>query len=400
MNTSRVLSPICALLLALVAGCQGDAERSQRANDSTSRVSRGGALIIRQEAQAAIGLMIAPVQQRDVPQVMPATGWLAAPPRGEVVIKAPTTGFIVPTADADNSLGRSVAKGERLAEIEVFLSPQEQAQLVTAKEDAEKERQQAHDTLMLNEDQLRRAEAAAPAAVAGIRLVELREIVAHARAAEEAARKKLPFLPEGAYDELHLKTVPIESPLSGRLIEIRVVPRQFVVAADPLWTIADWSRLWVRVPVFVTDLPRVKQDKPANMTVPGQNNVREVQPVHAPQFTEPGKQTVELVYEFENSPGELRPGQAVSVSLPTGARQMEIVIPRSAVLWDGMGNSWVYVRTADDAFRRQKIETGQLLGEQVTVHRGLKLSDEIVSTAAEALYGEEFKDQIQLEEKD
>jgi cobalt-zinc-cadmium efflux system membrane fusion protein len=400
MYTSRLVSPLCAVLLALLAGCREDADRIPPAKVADSPVSHRGMLTIRPEAQAAIGLAMAQAQQREVAQTLPGTGWLAVRPRGEVVIKAPTTGFIVPKIDAEHLLGRPVAKNEQLAEIEVFLSPQEQAQLVSMKEDAEKELQQAHDTLTLNEEQLERAEAATTAAVPATRLLELREIVGHARAAEEAARKKLPFLPEGAYDELHMKTVPVESPLAGRLIETHLVPRQLVVAGDPLWTIADWSRLWVRVPVFLADLPRVDQDKPANVTTPGKKKGREAQPIHAPQPAEPGKQSVELVYEIENKSGDLRPGEAVSVSLPTGAEELATVIPQSAVLWDGMGNSWVYVRAAADAFRRQRVETGELLGNQVVVRRGLNRGEVVVTSGAEALYGEEFKGQIQVEDND
>ena len=70
------------------------------------------------------------------------------------------------------------------------------------------------------------------------------------------------------------------------------------------------------------------------------------------------------------------------------------------VLWDGMSNSWVYLRASDHSFRRRKIEAGQALGDHVVVLRGLKEGEQVVSTGAEALYSEEFKDQLPAEDKD
>src|SRR5262249_37064376 len=149
----------------------------------------------------------------------------------------------------------------------------------------------------LNEEQLRRAEQASPSAVPGTRLIELRQTIAHARAAEEAARKQLPFLPEGAYDEVHLKTGPVESPIAGRLIETHLAPRQLVAVGDPLWTVADWSRLWVRVPVFVADVARIVHDAAASVTTAGAKDALSGKPVPTPQMNAAGKQTVELIYE-------------------------------------------------------------------------------------------------------
>jgi len=369
--------------------------------NAAAEAAINGALRISEDAQTAIGLTIAPVEEREVRGAIPTTGWLAARPASEVVIKAPTTGFIVPRVGVDYSLGRPVAEDERLADLKVFLSPQEQAQLVAAKEDADIQIHQSQATLTLNEEQLKRAEEAGPTAVAGTRLLALREIVAHSRAAEQEAREKLPFLPEEPYgEELRLKTVAVDAPFNGRLVNIYFAPRQLVVEGDPLWTIVDWSRLWIRVPVYAADLSRISQDDPVDVVVPGGNDVHQAQPVHVPQATDPGKQTVELVYEIENDAGSLRPGQSISVSVPSGAQAQEIVIRRTAILWDGMGNSWVYIRSSPTSFRRQKVEMGQILGDNVVVSRGLHEGDTVVTGGAEALYGEEFKGQIQLEEEE
>ena len=88
------------------------------------------------------------------------------------------------------------------------------------------------------------------------------------------------------------------------------------------------------------------------------------------------------------------------MELPTGNTAKQVVVPKSAVLWDGMDNAWVYLEEEDNLFRRQRIRVGPTTGEAVVVEHGLSEGESIVTVGAEALYGEEFKGQIQVLEDD
>ncbi len=398
---------LVAGLTLLLAGCIERQGENRREEDKEVVPSATGQLRLAEAAQTAIGLATEPASRREVRGAIVTTGWLAARPSSEAEVKAPVTGFVVPRDAASALPGHAVTQDDLLANLHVFLSPQEQAQLVATKEDADIVIQQAQASLKLAEEHLRRLEDTSSGVVSGSRLMELRELVARSRAAEEEAREKLPFLPAEPYAKnMQLKAVPLEAPLSGRLIGVHFAPRQLVVQGDPLWTIADWSRLWLRVPVYAADVPRIVQTDSVHVIVPGSKVALAATPAGIPQSTEPGKQTVELIYELDNAAGKLRPGQAVTVSLPTGARSEEIVIPPTAILWDGMGNSWVYVRTSSTTFRRCKVEVSRELKaegqgpEAVVVTRGLEAGVEVVAVGAEALYGEEFKWQIQGEDED
>jgi cobalt-zinc-cadmium efflux system membrane fusion protein len=386
-------------LLAMFSGCRDSDEAQREADVTHPTVSLD--LHVTTAGQAAIGLATAKAEAMSTPQVIPATGWLAARPPGEIVVKAPSTGFVLVNSDRPLSVGSLVKKDERLGTVQVFLAPHEQAQVVAEKADADTLIEQSQATAQAAEEQLKRIETSATGAVAGTRVAELKETIARARAAERHAREKLPFMPQEPYLKgVQLSEVPVAAPLAGRLVNIQFAPKQFVVQGDPLVTIADWSRLWLQVPVFAADVGRIPREKPATVTLPGGKQAYEAQPVNAPQAFEPGKQTVVLLYEIKNAADELRPGEAVSVSLPTDKQAAELVVPNAAVLWDGMGNSWVYVRTSDTTFRRRKVELGQVLGANAVVRRGLKNGDDVVTTGAEALYGEEFKDQIHAGDND
>jgi multidrug efflux pump subunit AcrA (membrane-fusion protein) len=196
------------------------------------------------------------------------------------------------------------------------------------------------------------------------------------------------------YDGLALvKPVPLDAPIAGSVLSVHVAPDQFVIQGDPLWTIADWSTLWVRIPVFEADLPEVSRGETALVAVPGTLARTPAAPVKALYTTRPRSRAVELLYEVQNADLALRSGQAVSIELPLGAAAEQVVVPRSAVLYDA-GNAWVYLRTGRDDFRRQRIETGRLLASDIVVTRGLAGGEDVVSVGAESIYGEEFKGSV------
>ena len=51
-----------------------------------------------------------------------------------------------------------------------------------------------------------------------------------------------------------LGPVPLEAPFDGVLRKVLAAPGEAVTAGTPLYELADLSRLWIRVPVYVGDL--------------------------------------------------------------------------------------------------------------------------------------------------
>jgi cobalt-zinc-cadmium efflux system membrane fusion protein len=381
---------VCIAVAAALAGC----DRETRPGAAAEEVTPAGAGFVRvsEEMQAQLGLEIGAAARREVANVLATTGWLEAVPEREVTIRSPVAGFV--TEGPGKSLprlGEIVDKGERLVALQVFLTPPEIAQLVINKEDADIAIEQSRVSMKLAQEQLERV-AAAKDAVPGTRLAELKEIYERSKVAYNESRDKLPFLLQEPYDGIALvKPVAVNAPIAGSLLGVHVAPNQFVVQGDPLWTIADWSVLWIRVPVFETDLPNVSPDELAQVAVPGTLQRAPASRVKLLLPTKPRSRLVEILYEVRNTDLALRAGQAVTIELPTGTSADQVVIPRSAVLWDGLGNTWVYVRADAGSFRRQRIETERLLGDDFVVTRGLAEREAIVVTGAESLYGQEFK---------
>ena len=383
----RVL--IGGIFLAACVGCMGEKEGERSGPPPPESAS--GAVKLSEKAQQQLGLECQRPVKRDVQAVLSLTGWLELPPGKEIVVKSPLTGYLAAKEGQPAwKLGNRVEQQQELQRVMAFLTPTELAQIVTAKEDTDIAIEQSLVSMKLAEEQLAKVSAARDA-VLGTRLNDLKEIFGRSKAAYEQSKEKLRFLPhEPKEGDLLMRPVTVESPLSGRILTVHVTEPQFVFQGDPLWTIADWSALWVRVPVFETDLPRVLTTDAAGVRIPGSSAVA-ASPLGAPQPTKPGLRTVDLLFAVPNDAETLRPGQSVVVDVPAGASEERLLIARSAVLWDGNGGAWVYVRASEDSFRRQRVELGQTVGEDVVIARGLDDDDEVVTTAAQSLYGEEFK---------
>lgn len=384
------------MLLAACVGCMGEKEGERAA--PTPSESSSGAVKLSEKAQQQLGLACQRPAKRDVQAVLSLTGWLELPPGKEIVVKSPLTGYLATKeGQAVWKLGNRVEQHQALQRVMAFLTPTELAQIAGAKEETDIAIEQSLVSMKLAEEQLAKATAARDAVI-GTRLNDLKEIFGRSKAAYEQSKEKLRFLPQEPKDgDLLMRPVTVESPLSGRIITVHVTEPQFVFQGDPLWTVADWSALWVRVPVFETDLPRVLTTTAAGVRIPGSSAVA-ASPLDTPQPTKPGLRTVDLLYSVPNNSETLRPGQSVVVDLPSGASEERLLIARSAVLWDGNGGVWVYVRASEDSFRRQRVELGQTVGDEVVIARGLDDDDEVVTTAAQSLYGEEFKGAIPVDD--
>ena len=389
----------CLAMFVCLAGCS----RKSKPDivEEATEPSASGVVRISRELQEQLGLDLREAGRREVLSTLPATGWLQTPPGKEAIVKAPVAGFVSETAGRDlPRLGQTVDKGERLVALQVFLTPQEISQLVSNKEDVDIVIEQSRVSMKLAQEQLERL-AAAKDAVLGTRLADLREIYERSKAAYQESRDKLPFLLQEPYEGLALvKPVELNAPLGGNVLNVHVAANEFVIQGDPLWTIADWSTLWIRVPVFESDLPAVSRNDVAQVAVPGTLQRLPARPVKVLQATKPLSRTVDLLYEMSNADLALRVGQALTIELPTGEPVEQVVIPRSAVLWDGLGTAWVYVRFNGESFRRQKIETGRLLADEIVVTRGLAGGEEVVAVGAESLYGQEFKGMIPKDDDD
>lgn len=349
-----------------------------------------------------MGIATASAESVIVSASLSQIGWLEVPPGGQTTLRAPIAGFVVASQNqALPALGQEVIADSELAQINVFLTPQEVSQLVTAKEDNDVQIDQAVTTMQLSQEQLDNVKQAGEA-VTGVRLNELKQSLAHAKSAFNEAKDKLPFLIREPYENgLLVSPVKIVVPRAGRILQIHALSGQFVQVGEPMWSVADWTRMWLRVPLPASRLGKIKLGQP--ITYYDGSTIRMLEPVDFPIEIKPQTRTIDVIYEVDNSNWKLRAGESLTVNLPFAEaddlRESSLQIPISAILYNEFGQASCYVAVEEpEGFKRVAIELGPNVDGRVVVTRGLNENERIVIVGAELLAAEASKGDLVVDD--
>jgi hypothetical protein len=103
---------------------------------------------------------------------------------------------------------------------------------------------------------------------------------------------------------------------------------------------------------------------------------------------------------FYTAPAEsgVLPGMNVLALLPTGKAVAGVTVPASAIVW-WQDRAWVYRRAGPDTFTREEITTELPAEGGAYVVKNIPPGREIVTSGAQLLLSEEFRAQIQVEDK-
>lgn len=86
---------------------------------------------------------------------------------------------------------------------------------------------------------------------------------------------------------------------------------------------------------------------------------------------------------------DLAQGERVIATIPTGAPQSGVLVPRSALVM-GEGDSWAYLKTGDNTYVRSRIDTSRAENDGYFVNGGFSPGQEVVTTGAGQLYAREM----------
>lgn len=172
----------------------------------------------------------------------------------------------------------------------------------------------------------------------------------------------------------------IDSPVSGYVTERNALPGLTVQPDTHLYTIANFSTVWVQVQIFQNDLGRIRKGDPASLTVdsyPGRTFDGHLDFVY-PQV-DMNTRTANVRIVCPNPDLLLKPGMFVSVGLkiPMGR---QLVIPASGVLESGT-RQIVFVDRGDGYLEPRDVQLGARVGDNFIVLKGLKVGEHIVTSA-------------------
>jgi multidrug efflux pump subunit AcrA (membrane-fusion protein) len=369
----------------------------------------------------ALGIVTEPVRIMPVDHVLRLTGIVTSPFGYDANITAPLAGVVkLPPEGKLPEPGRAVNEGDVLFLIEPVLGPTEAAQFSVLRLTVESEKAKAAEAERVAKLDYERIEA--------LRAMQLRSQQdseqAHvkwlsAEADLKSANAKLLALSQALR--------PVKCPRAGTLLSVTVTPGQTVAAAAPLAQVADLSRLWVRVAVPESDLPRINARQPVvvDLRPTGTGGARlnrylyDAVPIALVPQVDPIRHTADLYYELTPASREQRirhaaamiatsawsaavapastlfaRDQMLTIPVPLDERKPECVVPASAIIFDAYGSAWIYVVLKTDAsthtYERRRVEVGSAVAGGVVVRPPCKEGERVVSVGAGALFSREF----------
>jgi RND family efflux transporter MFP subunit len=204
-----------------------------------------------------------------------------------------------------------------------------------------------------------------------------RELYDQATAKLEAARAQV------HETQVQLDYTSIKAPFTGMIVTRFIKFAQHVQSSTPLFRISAFDPLQCPIQVPEKDLGRLQVGQPAYLTVeafPGERfeaRVLRVSPV-----VDSATGTVKTTLEVETR-GRLRPGMFASVFLETDRHADALVIPKTALVLESIGDT-VYIKDGDVAKRRE-VRLGYDEGDHVEVVAGLEAGQDVIVLGQDSL---------------
>jgi len=387
-RASSLISGLVLLVaVTCAAGCSGSAAST---GGGGGRGGRGRGDF------GAVPVVVTKVAERDVPVDIAAIGNVEA--YTTISVRSQVTGQL---ESAHFGEGAFVKKGQLLFTIDKrpfesalqqaqanltrdqALLSQSEAQLTRDGANAEYAQLTAERQASLNskgivsKDVSEQARAASEAAAATVKAD---------RAAVESARAQLESQ-KAAVDnaKVQLGYTTIESPIDGRSGNLTVKTGNLVSAnTTELMTIAQVEPIYVTFSVPAVQLSTIRErmgkDKIQVTVTPQDGSTAPVQGELAfiDNTVDSSTDTIKLKGRFANSDHRLWPGQFARVSLRVTTLPHALVLPTQAVQ-TGQDGQFVFLVKPDNTVDQQPVVTGQRVGDDVVVEKGLRAGQTVVT---------------------
>jgi len=181
--------------------------------------------------------------------------------------------------------------------------------------------------------------------------------------------------------------VVVRAPLSGKVLELSVVPGEFRSDTTvPVMTVADLSSVWVssQVPESYIRFVQLRERVDISLVAyPG--DTFEARVSRIADTVDPQTRTVKVQAEMDNRAGRFRPEMYGSIH-HIESTVKATVVPAGAVIRSG-DQTILFVETAPGRFERRQVSLGPRAGDMVRVLSGVSAGDSIVADGAMLLQG-------------
>lgn len=177
----------------------------------------------------------------------------------------------------------------------------------------------------------------------------------------------------------------ITSPIGGYVKSILVKEGDYVTIGQPLVSVTQNRRLFLRAEVSEKYYPYLRTISSANFQTPYNNQVYELKEMNG-KILSFGKASgdnsyyVPVTFEFDNK-GDVIPGAFVEVYLLSSPIENVISLPRTA-LTEEQGMFFVYLQLDEEGYKKQEVTLGADNGKSVQILKGVKAGDRVVTEGA------------------
>ena len=186
----------------------------------------------------------------------------------------------------------------------------------------------------------------------------------------------------------------VTAPFAGTVIEKKATIGELASPSEPMFTLADLSRVWIQADLPEASLAKVRPGAAAKVSVPAYpNEVFEGRIGHIGASLDKQTRTIAARIEVLNADERLKPEMFATATIEAGgARRESISLPDDAiVLMDGKPTVFVYEQ---GAYETREVEPGERIGGRTVVKAGLKAGEQVVTAGTYALKARKLKSQL------
>lgn len=374
-------------VLLLLSGCgKGDekatagAAKEEPAGKKTEAEAKE--LTLSPEEATRAGIKVEPVEMRQQESTIVVTASIQAN-QDRVARVAPRTAGRITSAPA--TLGERVRAGQVLASLDSVEVGEAYASLM-----------QARSALRIAEADLKRAQELVVDEIIPrkdfLRAQSERE---KAVASERASSDRLRLL--GGNPEATARGVSgfsVVAPFSGTVIEKKATVGDLASPSEPLFTLADLSRVWIVADLPESSLAKVSVGAQAKVTVPSYpSEIFSGRVSYMGPAVSRETRTVAARIELSNADGRLKPDMFATATIQVAGDKREVIsLPDAAVvIMDGQPSVFVFEK---GQYLVRPVQPGERAGGRTAITAGLRPGEQAVTAGAYDLKARKQKSQI------
>lgn len=169
----------------------------------------------------------------------------------------------------------------------------------------------------------------------------------------------------------------IRSPLKGTVIQRHLTQGEYVEGTEPIFEVADLSKVWVEIPVPQQEMKSLKRGNVVRVQLPCEPETYKAELVYVSPFVEQASITGKAIAELRNEREIHCPGSYVKVFIDAAAPETALLVPKKSIQ-EIEGEKVVFVREGD-LFTKRIVELGAEDSTHVEVVEGLTKGEQVAA---------------------